>query len=92
MKNLYELPTLNEIVGSAIAILAVAAIVYLAISDNPAAQTALVSVAGAAAGTYYASNKNGNGKPAGSANTRTEAEYNAALMAEPPRAEEPPKK
>jgi len=83
MKNLYELPTLNEIVGSAIAILAVAAIVYLAISDNPAAQTALVSVAGAAAGTYYASNKNGNGKPA---NTRTEAEYNAALMAEPPQA------
>ena len=92
MKNLYELPTLNEIVGSAIAILAVSAIVYLAVNDNPAAQTALVSVAGAAAGTYYASNKNGNGKTVGSTNTRTEAEYNAALISEPPRAEEPPKK
>lgn len=64
MKFLHEEPTLSEVVGSIIAIMAVGAIVYLAVADNAAAQTALVSVAGAAAGTYYATNKsNGNGKP-----------------------------
>lgn len=69
MKFLHEEPTINEVVGSIIAILAVGAIVFLAIDGNAAAQTALVSVAGAAAGTYYSSNKNangngnGNGKP-----------------------------
>ncbi len=61
MKYLHEEPSINEVVGSIIAIMAVAAIVYLAVDGNAAAQTALVSVAGAAAGTYYASNKNGNG-------------------------------
>lgn len=71
MRNLYELPTLNELVGSLIAILAIGAIVYLAIDGNAAAQTALVSVAGAAAGTYYASNSNKSGN--GKAQTGTES-------------------
>lgn len=61
MKWLHEEPTINEVVGSIIAVLAVLSLVYLAIGGSDAAQTALVSVAGAAAGTYYSSNKNGNG-------------------------------
>lgn len=73
--KLHEEPTINEVVGSIIAVLAVGAIVYLAIDGNAAAQTALVSVAGAAAGTYYSSTKNGNGngKPAASAPPAPEA-------------------
>lgn len=73
MKWLHEEPTINEVVGSVIAILAVAAIVFLAIDGNAAAQTALVSVAGAAAGTYYSSNKNGNGNGNGGANGKAGA-------------------
>lgn len=75
--KLHEEPTINEVVGSIIAVLAVGAIVFLAIDGNAAAQTALVSVAGAAAGTYYSSTKNGNGngngKPAASAPPAPEA-------------------
>lgn len=62
MKWLHEEPTINEVVGSLIALLAVVSLVFLAIQGSDAAQTALVSVAGAAAGTYYSSaGKNGNG-------------------------------
>lgn len=57
MKYLHEYPTLNEVVGSIIAFMAIAAIVYLAIGGSDAAQTALVSVAGAAAGTYYSNTR-----------------------------------
>lgn len=64
MKWLHEEPTINEVVGSLIALLAVVSLVFLAIHGSDAAQTALVSVAGAAAGTYYSSagKSNGNGK------------------------------
>lgn len=63
--RLHEEPTINEVVGSVIAVLAVGAIVFLAIDGNAAAQTALVSVAGAAAGTYYSNTKGGNGNVSG---------------------------
>lgn len=62
MFNLHTDPTLSEVVGALIALLAICSIAYLAIDGSAAAQTALVSVAGAAAGTYYASSQNGNGK------------------------------
>lgn len=89
MKHLSEQPSINEVVGSLIAIMAVAAIVYLAIDGNAAAQTALVSVAGAAAGTYYANNKS-NGSPkgdAGAASLPPSAPASPAIPAPPaPRA------
>ena len=68
--RLHDDPTLSELVGSLIAVIAVSAILYLAIDGSAAAQTALVGLVGAASGTYFqGKGQNGNGnakdKPAG---------------------------
>jgi len=70
--RLHDDPTLSELVGSLIAVIAVSAILYLAIDGSAAAQTALVGLVGAASGTYFqGKGQNGNGtakdKPAGTA-------------------------
>lgn len=62
-----EQPSLPEAVAAVISLLAIGLIGWLAVAENnAAAQTALVSLAGAAAGTYFTprSNGNGNGKHA----------------------------
>lgn len=63
MFQLHDDPTLGEIVAALISLLAVGLIGTLAISGNPAAQTSLVAIAGAAAGTYFQTRQNGTGPP-----------------------------
>lgn len=57
-----EQPSLPEAVAAVISLLAIGLIGWLAVAENnAAAQTALVSLAGAAAGTYFTPRSNGNG-------------------------------
>lgn len=65
-----EQPSLPEAVAAVISLMAIGLIGWLAVAENnAAAQTALVSLAGAAAGTYFvprgAGNSNRNAKPSG---------------------------
>lgn len=71
-----EQPSLPEAVAAVISLLAIGLIGWLAVAENnAAAQTALVSLAGAAAGTYFtprsSGNGNGNGKHAPTAESST---------------------
>lgn len=82
--KLHDDPNLGEIVAAVISIVAISLIGYLAIDGNAAAQTSLVAVAGAAAGTYFQprrenGNGNGNGNGAsGTPNPATAAKTSAA--------------
>jgi hypothetical protein len=59
--RLHDDPTLGEAVAAIISLIAIALIGWLAVDGNAAAQTALVSLTGAAAGTYFMPRSNGNG-------------------------------
>ena len=59
--KLHDEPTLGEVVAAIISLVAIALIGWLAVDGNAAAQTALVSLTGAAAGTYFMPRTNGNG-------------------------------
>jgi hypothetical protein len=62
--SLQEEPTLGEVVAALISVLAIGLIGWLAVAENNAsAQTALVSLTGAAAGTYFMPRANGKGPP-----------------------------
>ncbi len=64
--RLHDDPTLGEWVAAVISMIAIALIGWLAVDGNAAAQTALVSLTGAAAGTYFMprpGNGNGSAKP-----------------------------
>lgn len=61
--KLHDQPTLGEVVAAIISLVAIALIGWLAVDGNAAAQTALVSLTGAAAGTYFMPRTNGNGTP-----------------------------
>ena len=64
--KLHDEPNLGEVVAAIISLIAICLIGFLAIEGNQAAQTSLVAVAGAAAGTYFQprrENGNGSGKP-----------------------------
>ena len=60
--KLHDDPTLGESVAALISLLAVGLIGLLAIEGNQAAQTSLVAVLGAAAGTYFQGRANGSGR------------------------------
>lgn len=62
--RLHDDPTLGEWVAAVISMVAIALIGWLAVDGNAAAQTALVSLTGAAAGTYFMPRPgNGAGRP-----------------------------
>jgi hypothetical protein len=69
-----EQPSLPEAVAAVISLLAIGLIGWLAVAENnAAAQTALVSLAGAAAGTYFTPRSNGNGNGNGKHASTTES-------------------
>ena len=58
-----HMPSLTEIVAAVIAVVTVSAIVYLAIDNQPNAQTALTGCVGAVVSYFLTPRLNGNGKP-----------------------------
>lgn len=61
--QMHERPTINEIVGSIITIIAVLTVMYLAANGDDGSKTALITLTGAAAGMYYQNKNSGGNRP-----------------------------